>query len=78
VPDQENASADDAVNAKDSEDAGAGNKGAAKSDLKNTLVMIVVGVISVVCAFIFVTKIHSSKDVYDITTSADASTPRII
>ena len=34
--------------------------------------MIVVGVMSVVCAFIFVTKFHSSKDVYDITKPADA------
>ena len=36
--------------------------------------MIVVAVIAVGCAFIFVTRIHSSKDVYDITKSADAST----
>lgn len=36
--------------------------------------MIVVGVISVVCAFVFVTKFYSSKGVYDITKSADAST----
>ena len=42
----------------DSETVGAGNKGAAKTDLKSTLVMIVVGVMSVVCAFIFVTKFH--------------------
>ncbi|MGR3292805.1 MAG: flagellar basal body-associated FliL family protein [Candidatus Scalindua sp.] len=42
--------------------------------MKNTLVMIVVGVISVVCAFAFVAKFHSSKGVYDITKSADAST----
>ena len=35
--------------------------------------MIVVAVIAVGCAFIFVTRIHSSKDVYDITKSADAS-----
>ena len=36
--------------------------------------MIVVAVIAVGGAFIFVTKIHSSKDAYDITKSADAST----
>ena len=35
--------------------------------------MIVVAVIAVGCAFIFVTRIHSPKDVYDITQSADAS-----
>ncbi len=36
--------------------------------------MIVVAVIAVGCAFIFVTRIHSSKNVYDITKSANAST----
>ena len=36
--------------------------------------MIVVAVIAVGGAFIFVTKIHSSKDAYDITKPADAST----
>lgn len=36
--------------------------------------MIVVAVIAVGCAFIFVTRIHSPKDVYDITKYADAST----
>ncbi|MBC8552093.1 MAG: hypothetical protein H8D23_20810, partial [Candidatus Brocadiales bacterium] len=40
--------------------------------MKSTLVMIVVGVMSVVCAFIFVTRFHSSKGVYDITKPADA------
>ncbi|KHE94210.1 MAG: flagellar basal body-associated FliL family protein [Candidatus Scalindua rubra] len=34
--------------------------------------MIIVGVMSVVCAFIFVTKFHPSKDIYNITKSADA------
>ncbi len=34
--------------------------------------MIVVAVIAVGCAFIFVTRIHSPEDVYDITKYADA------
>lgn len=36
--------------------------------------MIVVAVISVACAFIFVTKIYSRKEVYDIADVADVST----
>jgi flagellar FliL protein len=35
--------------------------------------MIAVAVIAVGCAFIFVTRIHSSEDAYDITKYADAS-----
>ncbi len=47
-------------------------------DLKSLLVMIVVAGMSVGSAFIFVTKFHSSKDVYDTTesnvvTAADTS-----
>ena len=38
------------------------------------LVMIVVAVMSVGCAFIFVTRFHSSKGVYDTTKSSVAST----
>ena len=40
--------------------------------LKNLLVMIVVAIISIGCAFVFVTKFHSSKDVYG-TISSDAT-----
>ncbi len=42
-------------------------------DLKNILTIVVTTVISIGCAFIFVTKIYNSKDVYDITNVADAS-----
>ncbi|MBT5307416.1 MAG: hypothetical protein HOL31_20345 [Candidatus Scalindua sp.] len=42
-------------------------------DLKSTLAIAVTTVISIGCAFIFVTKIYNSKDVYDITNVADAS-----
>ncbi len=48
-------------------------KSASKTDLKSTLVMVVVAVISVLCSFIFVTRFYSSKDVYDLTNVADAS-----
>jgi flagellar basal body-associated protein FliL len=46
---------------------------ASKIDMKNTLVLVVVAVISVLCSFIFVTRFYSSKDVYDLTNVADAS-----
>jgi flagellar basal body-associated protein FliL len=65
---------DDTVKANDPGSVDVGNKGATKIDLKNTLVMIVVAVIAAGCAFVFVTRIHSSKDAYDITKSADAFT----
>lgn len=72
-PEQGDATADDAVKAEDSEATGSGKKDASKIDLKNLLVMIVVAVMSVGCAFIFVTRFHSSKDVYDTTKSSVAS-----
>ncbi len=42
--------------------------------MKGTLVLVVVGVIAVASAFIFLTRFNSSKDVYNITDSVDAST----
>lgn len=39
--------------------------------------MIVVAVVAIGCAFVFVTRILSSKDVYNITKSADASTSEL-
>ena len=48
-------------------------KSASKIDTKNILVIVVVAVISVLCAFIFVTRFYSSKDVYDLTNAGDAS-----
>ncbi|WP_133111674.1 flagellar basal body-associated FliL family protein [Candidatus Scalindua japonica] len=50
-------------------------EGATKIDLKNTMILVVIGIIALGSAFVFVTKFHSSKDVYDITTSADAAQP---
>ncbi len=73
-PDQGEATADDTVEAEGSEAVGSGNKDAKKIDLKNLLVMIVVAVISVGCAFIFVTRFHSSEGAYDMTNSADTNT----
>ncbi len=72
--DQGDSNAADTVEAKDSETVDVANKATTKIDLKNTLVMIVVAVVAIGCAFVFVTRILSSKDVYDITMSADAST----
>jgi flagellar basal body-associated protein FliL len=64
------ANAEDIDDAEDSGAVGAGKKDAAQMDLKSSLFMIVVAVLSVGCAFIFVTRIYSSKDNYDITASA--------
>jgi flagellar basal body-associated protein FliL len=64
------ANTEDIDSAEDSGAVGAGKKDAAKNDLKSSLFMIVVAVLSVGCAFIFVTRIYSSKDNYDITASA--------
>jgi flagellar basal body-associated protein FliL len=43
-------------------------------DLKNTMIMAVVALIAVGCAFMFVTRIYSSKDAYDAINVADIST----
>jgi flagellar basal body-associated protein FliL len=64
------ANTEDIDSAEDSGAVGAGKKDAAQMDLKSSLFMIVVAVLSVGCAFIFVTRIYSSKDNYDITASA--------
>lgn len=42
-------------------------------DLKNTLFIVVVAIISVGCAFIFVTRMYSFKDGYDGTNVVDVS-----
>ncbi len=78
-PDQGNATADETVKAEDTEAEGSdavgkSDKKAAPMGLKNLLVMIVVAIISIGCSFVFVTKFHSSKDVYDITSSDAAPT----
>ncbi len=49
-------------------------KSTSKIDLKSTLVMIVVGVIAVGSAFMFITRVYSSKDVYNITNPVGATT----
>lgn len=72
--DQDDSKATDTVKAEDSETVDVGNKEATKIDLKNTMVLIVVAVIAIGCAFVLVTRILSSKDVYNISKSADAST----
>jgi flagellar basal body-associated protein FliL len=64
------ANTEDIDSAENSGAVGAGKKDAAQMDLKSSLFMIVVAVLSVGCAFIFVTRIYSSKDNYDITASA--------
>ena len=56
------------------ESTGDSKKSASKIDLKGTLVLVVVGVIAIGSAFMFVTRVHSSKDAYNITNSVDAST----
>ncbi len=48
-------------------------KSTSKIELKSILVLIVVGVIAVGAAFIYVTRIYSSKDAYNITNQADAA-----
>ena len=66
-----------AVEVKDTgsdESTGDSKKSASKIDLKGMLVLVVVGVIAIGSAFIFVTRVHSSKDAYNITNSVDAST----
>ncbi len=66
--DESSESADSADSSKD------GKKSASKTDLKGVLVLIVVGVIAVGAAFIYVTRIYSSKDSYNITKQVDAAT----
>ncbi len=56
------------------ESAGDSKESVTKIDLKGTLVLVVVGVIAVASAFIFLTRFHSSKDIYNITDSVEAST----
>ncbi len=43
-------------------------------DLKGTLVLVVVGAIAIGSAFIFLTRVYSAKDAYDVTSSVDTST----
>jgi flagellar FliL protein len=49
-------------------------KSAPTITLKSILVLIVIGVIAVGSAFIFVTRVHSSKDAYSVANPDDAST----
>ena len=75
--DQGNENEAAAVEVKDTESdesTGDSKKSTSKIDLKITLVMIVVGVIAVGSAFMFITKVYSSKDVYNITNPVDATT----
>jgi flagellar basal body-associated protein FliL len=62
----------DTVEAKEGDDETA-KKRSLNIDLKNTLVMVVVAMISVGCAFLFVTRMYSFKDGYDGTNVVDAS-----
>ncbi len=48
-------------------------KSASKNDLKSTLLLVVVGVIAVGSAFVYVTRVYSSKDAYNMTNPVDAS-----
>ena len=60
----------------DSGDAKTEKKNTAKIgiDLKNTMIMTIVALIAVGCAFVFVTRVYSSKDAYEAINVADAST----
>ena len=59
----------------DPEDTKTEKKNTAKIgiDLKNTMIMAIVALIAVGCAFMFVTRVYSSKDAYEAITVADAS-----
>jgi flagellar basal body-associated protein FliL len=59
----------------DSEDTKTEKENTAKIgiDLKNTMVMTIVALIAVGCAFMYVTRVYSSKDAYEAINVADAS-----
>ena len=58
----------------DPEDTKTEKKNTAKIgiDLKNTMIMAIVALIAVGCAFMFVTRVYSSKDAYEAINVADA------